>query len=46
MVCDVTMAAHKQSITPVEQSSPHNLNLNNFKIVEAMGLKITALRSP
>jgi hypothetical protein len=41
----VTME-HKQSKQTVEQGSPHILNLNNFKMIEAMRLKIIASRSP
>jgi hypothetical protein len=37
---------HKQSKPTAEQGSPKNLNLNNFKIIEAMGLKIIASRPP
>jgi hypothetical protein len=33
---------HKQSKPVVEQGSPNNLNLNNFIIIEAMGLKVIA----
>jgi hypothetical protein len=39
----VTME-HKQSKPTAEQGSPNNLN--NFKTIEAMGLKITETRSP
>jgi hypothetical protein len=28
------------------KAQPTTLNLNNFKLIEAMGLKIIALRSP
>jgi hypothetical protein len=37
---------HKQSNPTVYQGSPNNFNLNNFKIIEDMGLKMTTSRSP
>jgi hypothetical protein len=37
---------HKQSKLTAEQGSPNNSDLNDFKMTEAMGLKIIALRSP
>jgi hypothetical protein len=47
---DVTMVTQqcKQSQTTAEQGITHltNLNLSHFKMVEAMGLIITASKSP
>jgi hypothetical protein len=41
----VTME-HKHANTPLSKSHLTNLNLNNFKIIEAMGLKIIVSMSP
>jgi hypothetical protein len=45
LVVMVTME-HKQSKPTVNRVHLTNLNLNNFKIIEAVGLKIIASRSP
>jgi hypothetical protein len=44
LVAMVTMV-HKNPITLLSKARLTNLNLNNFKMVEAMGLKIIACRS-
>jgi hypothetical protein len=41
----VTME-HKHANTLLSKAHLTNLNLNNFKIIEAMGLKIIASMSP
>jgi hypothetical protein len=41
----VTME-HKQSKHTAEQGSPNNFNPNNFKTIEAVGLKVIALSFP
>jgi hypothetical protein len=50
MVCDITMATQQCYINNpnplLSKAYLTNLNLNHFKMIEAMGLKIIALRSP
>jgi hypothetical protein len=37
---------HKQPKPTAEQGSPNKMNINKFKMIEALGLKIIASRSP
>jgi hypothetical protein len=50
MVCDVSMATQQCYINnpnpPLSKAHLTTLNLNNFKMVEIMGLKVIAVRSP
>jgi hypothetical protein len=37
---------HKQSKSTAEQGSPNNVNVNKFKMIDAMVLNIIRSRSP